>query len=199
MVVETLFQKELIINNRELKYKGIFRSDELFHVINKAIETRGYEKREKKTEETVAEGGKKVQVELRPFKDKSMYQRLMIKIKVTLDNVTETIEETAGVNRKYDQGSVHIAFDAWSLTEYESRWQMKPLVFFLKSVINKYVYTWPMEAGFKGEVAEDTAYIYAQLKKLLNSYKFEAGKVAPEEEVKRSVEEEIRKEVEESK
>jgi len=43
-MIDTHCEKNLIINNRELKYKGIFLADELFSVINHALEERGYEK-----------------------------------------------------------------------------------------------------------------------------------------------------------
>ena len=38
MISEINYEKELLINNRQLKYKGIFIANELFSAINKAIE-----------------------------------------------------------------------------------------------------------------------------------------------------------------
>lgn len=195
--METYLEKNLVINNRELKYKGIFRIGELFDAINKALEERGYERREKKSEETVAEAGKKTYIELRPFKEKTNYVKLMIKIKITLDNITEVAEEIHGEKRLFKQGSVHIAFDAWSLTDYANRWGMKPWAYFMKSMIHKFIKQFPLEAGFVGEVAGDTAFIYARIKALLNSYKVESGKFVSEEKIRKQVEEEIAKEIEE--
>jgi hypothetical protein len=189
------FEKELVVNNRELNYKGIFRPDELFRVVNKAIEARGYEKREKRTEETVSESGKMNLIELRPFKEKTQYATLMINIKIILSNLTEVAEEVKGEKRLFQQGDVSIVFDAWSLTDYQGRWGLKPWVFFAKAIINKFLYKIPLESGFKGEVAMDTAYIYAHLKKLLNSYKEEIGVVVNEEEVKQKMQEEMKKEM----
>ncbi len=191
------FEKELIINNRELNYKGIFRPDELFAVINKAIESRGYEKREKKTEETVSETGKMTLIELRPFKEKTQYATFMINIKIYLNNLTEVAEKVKGEKRLFQNGDVLITFDAWTLTDYEGRWGLKPWVFFAKSLINKFLYKIPLEGNFKGEVATDTAYIYAHIKKLLNSYKEEIGLVVSEEEVKQRMQEEMKKEMSE--
>ena len=59
---------------------------------------------------------------------------------------------------------MHITFDAWSLTDYERRWGMKPWMYFLKAVIHKYIYKFPYEEGTIVEVAADTAYVYAQIK-----------------------------------
>jgi hypothetical protein len=189
------YHRDLIIDNRELKYNGLFRADELFSAINKAIVDRGYTKREKKTEETVTEAGRRTYIELRPLKHKSVYAYLMIKIRVTLDGVTETVEEVKREKRRFQNGIVHLGFDAWLMTNYNNRWGMKPTVYFIKSFINKFIWPLPYEGSFPGEIASDTAYIYAQVKKLLNSYKEENHNIISEEEIRKKMEEEIRKNV----
>ncbi len=194
---ETSCEKDLVINNRELKYKGIFRADQIFAAINRALEERGYEKREKKTEELVTEIGKKTYIELRPFKVKANYLALMLKIRINLDNVVEVLEKIEGVKEKFQQGEVNIFFDAWILTDYEQRWLMKPWVFFLKGFINKFIYIFPLEGGLRGEVVGDTAFIYARVKKLLVSYRPEARKQVREEDIRKQIEAEMAKEVEE--
>ena len=193
------YERDLVVNNRELKYKGIFLFDELVATIDSSLENRGYEKQEKRTEETVTESGRKTYLELRPFKVKSNYARYMIKMKINLDNVTESLEEVQGLKKKFQKGEINIIFDSWLLTDYYQRWNMKPWVYFWKGLINKYVYKFPFEASFKGELAGDTVYIYTQIKKLLNSYKFETGKIIKEENIKREVAKEIKSSLKEEK
>jgi hypothetical protein len=195
---EHYLEKTLIINNRTLRYKGIFRSDELFSTINRVLDERGYQKREKKSEETVAESGKKIYLELRPFKVMSKYVRLMIKLKITLDNVTEKAETVRGEKRLYQVGEVNISFDSWSLTDYANRWGMKPFIFFMKGMIHKFVKKFPLEGNFAGEVVKDTAHLYAAIKALLNSYKIETGKLSTEEEIRKQVEMQMMSEVEDN-
>ncbi len=184
-------EKNLIINNRELIYHGIFRADELFSAINKALQDKDYTLREKKSEELVTPLGRLLQLELRPYKVMTNYITLMIKIRIALDNITDIVKVRNGLKEKFQQGDVHIAFDAWSLTDYESRWGMKPLVYFLKAVIHKYFYKFPLEEGFSREVAIDTAHIYTQVKKLLHSYEGKEVRVPKEEEVRKKVDEEM--------
>ena len=191
--MEPHYEKNLIINNRELKYKGIFRVDELFHVINKALEEKGYQKREKRTEELVTEEGRRTFLELRPFKEVTNYITLMIKLRITLDHVTETVEMVKGEKRKFEQGDVEIIFDGWILTDYESRWGMKPFVYFMKAMVNKYLYKMPLEGKIPGTLTGDTAYVYAQVKKLLQSYKYESGKIVREEDVIKAMQKEMEK------
>ena len=58
--MEHHYEKELVINNREFKYRGIFKLDEVFSTINKILDEKGYEKREKLNQELVTESGKKI-------------------------------------------------------------------------------------------------------------------------------------------
>ncbi len=174
--MEPYFEKNLIVNNRTLSYKGVFRPDELFHVVNTVLEHRHYEKREKRTEELVTDAGRRTHIELRPYKDFVHYARSQIVIRITMDNVTDTTEMVDGIKRKFSNGEVTVVLDGWLFTEYEHRWTMKPVIYFLKGMINKYVYTWPLEGSFAGTVAEDTGYLYGQLKKLLDSYPIEVGR-----------------------
>lgn len=190
-------EKDLIINNRELKYKGIFHADEVFASINRALEERGYTKREKKTEELVTEIGKKTYIELRPYKVKTNYLAMMLKIKINLNNVQDVIEKVDNAKIRFQQGNVIIGFDAWILTDWQLRWNMTPVRFFLKGFINKFLYIFPLEAGATGELAGDTAYVYARVKKLLASYSPSEGKAVREEDIRRQVEEEMEKEMKE--
>ncbi|MBI2125070.1 hypothetical protein HYU08_00785 [Candidatus Woesearchaeota archaeon] len=186
-------ENNLIINNRELHYSGIFRTDDLFFTLNKALEQKGYTKREKKSEELVTPLGRLLQLELRPFKIKTNYITLMIKIRITLDNITEVNEKRNNIKERFQKGDVHLVFDAWSLTDYENRWGMKPLAYFMKAVVNKYLYKFPLEEGFVRELASDTAYIYGEVKNLLQSYQGKKLPPMPEQEVLRRVEEEMMK------
>lgn len=168
-----MVEKNLVINNRILTRQGIFKVNELFHTINSALEKLGYQKQEKKSEETVFPSGKKTYIELRPFKVKTNYVALMIKIKINLDKVIETTKVIDDVKKTFQQGDVTIIFDAWSITDYGARWGMKPLFFFLKSVINKYIYHFPLEESFTAELKSDTGYLSDQVRALFSLYKFQ--------------------------
>lgn len=184
-------QKNLVVNNKQIVYSGIFKSEELFSLVNKVLDEKGYSKNEKRSEETVTPSGKKLYLELRPSKIITNYITLMIKIKISLENVTEEVKEVKGQKRKFEKGDVVISFDSWSITDYEHRWGMQPLVYFLKGVINKYLYTFPIESGSTSALVGDTAHIYGQLKKLLNSYSGKQEKKVSEEKIKQEIEKDI--------
>ena len=188
---DTTLQKDLVINNRELIYKGVFLVNGLFKVINEAIEKKGYSKREKKTEELVTEKGRRSYIELRPYKKITAFARTTIKMKVLLDKVTEVNLDLGGGMKKYQQGDVRIIFDSWVMTDYKMRWGMKPLVFFIKGWINKYLYKFPIENEFKSIVSADTGYIYSEILKELRSYTPKVRKEFSEEEIMKEMAKEI--------
>jgi hypothetical protein len=177
-------QKNLVVNNKQLDYQGIFRLNELVNIVNQALTEKGYTKREKKTEEIVTEAGRKTYFELRPFKDITEHETLMLKIKITLNQVTEVEEKVNGIPSKFQKGAINITFDSWLLMDYQKRWRMNPVFYFLKGIFNKYFYNTSMSGTLKGELTSDTAYVYSQIRQLLNSYKVETGKIKTEEEVK---------------
>ena|SRR3989344_913905 len=191
--MKTGFERNLVINNKELKYSGIFNPNDIFNAINKALKSKGYEKREKKTEELVSSEQRDNYIELRPIKVKSEITSLMIKIKIRYKNTKETIKEINGVKRKFLQGDVSIVFDAWVLTDFEHHIMMSPMIYFLRAFVNKFIHKISFQANLTSEVMEDTAFIYGQLKKLFKEYDGKIGEKVKEEEVRRKVEEEIGK------
>ncbi|MBT4805095.1 hypothetical protein HON71_02900 [Candidatus Woesearchaeota archaeon] len=199
MINEVNYEKFLLINNRQLSYKGIFKVEDIFSTINRALEEKDYTKREKKSEETVTEAGRKTYVELRPFRMITNYLTLMIKMRITFDNVTEDLVEHKSEKRIYQQGDLLIAFDGWVLSNYRNRWGMKPWFYFVKGMINKFIYKNPLEAETGGKLAQDTAYIYAKIKGLLNSYQGESGKPVKEEEIRKQVKKELKEEIKKEK
>ncbi|HLD00335.1 MAG TPA: hypothetical protein VJC39_01190 [Candidatus Nanoarchaeia archaeon] len=196
--MENYYEKNLVINGRELSYDGIFILEELLGVINRALEQRGYKKQEKKTEETVTEAGRTIYLELRPFKVKTEYMKYMIKIKLTLSNLTESVQQVDGYKRKFNKSRISIIFDAWLLGDYSNRWGMSPFVYFMKGLINKYLYTFPLEKNFSGEISADTAYIHSQIKNYLAEQPGQSGRksLIKEEEVKKKTGEEVLSEAE---
>jgi hypothetical protein len=199
MISEINFERFLIINNRELTYKGIFRMDDLFSTINRAIEAQGYTKREKKSEETVREEGRSILIELRPWKEVTNYLTLMIKIKIIADNVTETVGVVNGDKRIYQNADLSIVFDGWLLTDYDNKWGMKPFFYFAKQMANKYLWKGKIETEIFGQLAGDVAHMYAHIKKHLNSYRGGKGDIVREEEVIKEIQKELEKDIAEAK
>jgi hypothetical protein len=167
-------QKNLLVNGLKVEYNGLFQFTNFMRTLNKNIEKRGYKRHEKRFEEVVGEKGKDLFIELRPIKMKTAWASLTIKIRITMKNVREVLLDVDGIETPFQQGDVHILFDAWVTYLLNRRWGMNPVFWFVKSVINKYVYKFPMDAGFSGEVVGDTHFLHQHMKSHLNLYKYKA-------------------------
>ena len=199
MISEMNYEKNLIISGRELEYKGIFNINDLYSTINKAIKEQGYEKREKKSEETVKEEGRHVYVELRPWKEVTKWLLLMIKIKIIADNVTETISVVNNEKRVFQKGDVKIIFDGWIMSDYEDRWQMKPFFYFLKTMVNQFIWKAPIESNISGQLEGDVEQIYKMIKQHFDSYRGEQGNIVKEQEIVKKMEMDVEKDIQKEK
>ena len=136
-----MVEKNLIINGKTLQYKGIFQEDKLFSVINNFLDKNGYTKFEKKSEELVVQKGRETLIELRPYKVLATYMTFQLRIKIVIQIDSEVREEVDGIPQHFQNGTVSMIFDSWLISDYVFRWQMKPIVYFLKGIINKFIFT----------------------------------------------------------
>ena len=190
-----MVETDLVVDAKELRYKGVFKIDELFKVINKSVEARDYSKSEKRSEEVVTEAGRRVFLELRLKKEVGPGAFLSIKIRITLDSLTEKIELISRQKRNVHHGDVLIVFDGWLETKYEDRYHKAPIRFFLKGLINKYVYPILPEGKYKNEVRSDINFIESEILTSLKVYRQgdEESKRISEKIVKKEIEEDISK------
>ncbi len=186
-------ENTLVINHRELNYKGIFRSEDVFRLINKVLAQKGYAKNEKRSEEVNTDEGRRFLVELRPSKSKTTYLKLEMRMRITFDNVTSVVEEREHGKERFEVGTVHIIFDGWVKTDYQNRWTQNPYSFFLKAWIHKYVYRFKLDDQYSGEIFSDTAYMYGQLRALFDSYVPKAAPKGHEKDVMKDVELDVEK------
>jgi hypothetical protein len=192
-------EKNLIINNRELEYSGIFSVDDLFTLINSCLEKKGYTKKEKKNEEVIGEEGKSVFLELRPYKHVKENVLLWIKIKIGMQNIVDVKHDFEGVERMLQKGDLKIIFDSWLWTDNESNWMERPYYSFMQAFIHKWIYRLPIDESHAVELSSDTAYIYGKIKRLLADYRKEDKNFAFEKDVREEIAKDIAKGITEDK
>jgi hypothetical protein len=62
-------------------------------------------------------------------------------------------------------------FDAFLETDYEGRWENKPFYYFLRTIIDKYVFR-VYTGKFVGNLEADTRDLHQRIKSFLNLYKY---------------------------
>jgi len=165
-------ERKLLIDGLELHYEGLFDLDGLLKAIDKYAHERGYSKGEKRRHEKVVPSGKEFSMELRPTKIKTEYYALMIKIRINVTNLEEVEVLKDNVPSRLNKGNVVMLFDAWTTTDFRSRWEKKPLFFFLRALADRFVYKFSVEDKYYGELTEDTHFLHTNIKAYLELHKY---------------------------
>src|SRR3989338_6822438 len=126
-------ERETLIDNYRVIYEGLFSVGDLYSLIDEYFEEKGYDKREKKNIERVSKEGKFIEIELEPWKKITDYAMSSIRVRMQMHDVKEVEVEKDGVKIKLNQGKVNIVISAYMTTDYENKWEAKPMFFFFRA------------------------------------------------------------------
>ncbi|MBW3018719.1 hypothetical protein KY329_00855 [Candidatus Woesearchaeota archaeon] len=167
-----MVERHLVIDDKRIKYGGVFDARGLFDVIKTWANDKGYWLVEKGHSESLKQGGKFIEFNLYPvFKKLTDYAKSIFKIKIQMSEVKDVVVEQDGRKVKLQDGKVNIRIDANLETDYEGKWETKPLLYFLRTVFEKYVFT-PSMVKFDARIREDAEVLETHLKSFLNLGKF---------------------------
>ena len=169
--MRNMSEKKLYLDGLELNYEGLFDINALLKAIDGIIKDRGYVKGEKRREEMIKAEGREFSMELRPVKKKTDYFVLMVKMRIHITNMTDVEVEKDDVRTMMNKGNISIIFDAWTTTDYELRWEQKPLFYFLRNLFERAIYKFHTDR-YSDELIDDTHFFYNNIKAFLNLGKF---------------------------
>jgi hypothetical protein len=164
-------EKNIVIDGLELDYNGVFSADALLRTIDGLAAERGYEKSEKRRQEIVSAKGKEWSMELRPTKNKTAWEKLMIKIRISVAGLGDVEVLKDHMKERMQKGTIHIIFDAWIITDWEARWEQKPWLYVIRSLFEKAFFKFHTDRYY-GELIDDTHHIYNNVKAHLNLHRF---------------------------
>ncbi len=164
-------EKRLIIDQLKLNYSGIFHLNDLYRMIDSWLYEKGYDRHEKKNDEIVLETGRKIELELRPWKKTTDYAKNEIKLRIFVDNMTDVEVEKDGKNVKLNKGDIQMIFDGFLITDYENRWEGKPMYYFFRTLVDKYIFR-IYTGKFSGNLAADVKDLHQRIKSFLNMYRY---------------------------
>ena len=124
-------ERRIVIDNLMLQYEGLFELRELYMMVDKWLRQKGYDKFEKRNHEHVLKEGKYIEIELEPWKKITDYAKIVINLYFHCYNVKEVIVKKDGQDVKMNQGKIKIKFVGFLVTDYEDKWEGKPIFYFL--------------------------------------------------------------------
>ncbi len=164
-------EKKIVVEEQTLDYKGLFDTKELYAEIDQWIREHGYDRYEKKSNEEVTEDGRKLFIELEPWKKLSDYCKSELNIEITMDEITDVEVEHDGITEELQRGSIHVNVQGRLITDYENKWEGTPLYQFIRTVIDKFIRKTQTEE-FENECAQDCDDLREEMKAFLNLFRY---------------------------
>jgi len=166
-----MVERKVLVDEEEMDYEGLFNLLELYSIIDDYLKQKGYDKFEPLNEEQVMPSGKEIHIVMTPKKWHSDYVRKFLKIDMLFNSIKEVETEIDGVKVKLNQGKVKILYSCFLETDWEGRWEQKPIYFFLRTLMEKYVYR-KQTRDFEMETISDLRELKDKMGAFLNLYRF---------------------------
>jgi len=164
-------ERRVIVDNLKVEYEGLFNFNELYILISTFFKHKGYDWVEKYAHEKVTKDGKFVEVHIEPVSKLTDYVKSIISIKLLAENLKETTIVKDNYKIKLNDGKVKVVVSAFLETDYEGKWEMKPLYYFLKTALEKFVFTSPL-SKYEDMVEDHANELVKEVKSFLNLYRY---------------------------
>ena len=166
-----MVEQRLIIDHLRLSYEGLFSVTELYQLIDTFFREKGFDKKEMRNIEMVKPDGKYIEVELQPWKKITDYARHIIRVEMKCFNIKEVEIEKDGRKIKMNSGRVNFIFDGYLQTDWENKWEMKPMYFFIRTMFDKFLYK-SYTNLYEGLLVENVNQLHQTIKGFLNLYRY---------------------------
>ena len=165
-------EQKLVIDQLKLNYEGLFDLNGLYRTITAHFYEKGYDMREDKNYEQVLPTGKDIEIELRPWKKTTEYFKNIIKVRMKFLNVKNVEVEKEGHTIKINQGKIMMILDGYLVSDYENKWERDPLLYFIRTIYDKYIFKRYFAQAEKWLV-NDVYQLHGKIQKYLNLYHYE--------------------------
>lgn len=165
-------ERKVVIDQLKITYEGPFDLNGLYRTFDAWFFEKGYDKKELKNYEQVLPTGKDIVVELMPWKKTTDYFKNEIRVRIRCKNIKNVEIEKEGHTIKINQGILIIIMDGYLTSDYEHRWEKKPLLYFLRAIFDKYIFRRYFAQAEKWLV-NDVYQLHGFIQKFLNLYRYE--------------------------
>lgn len=163
-------EKKQVVENETISYEGLFEGTELYRVIDKFFQDKGYDKAELTHDEHVSEGGKDVTVVVEGSIKANDYTKKSITVKIFIKGLRDVVIEKNKHKLKLQQGKVTSVFNAFVVSDVEGKWEAKPMFVFMRALVDRYIYRYYINK-IEQDVKEDTLHLKALVKSFLNLHR----------------------------
>jgi hypothetical protein len=166
-----MVERKLLVDEESMDYEGLFDLTELYSIIDDFLKLKGYDKFEPLNEEIISPSGKDIHIIIRPMKWHTDYIRKNLKVEIQMSKVKEVETEIDKVKVKLHQGKIKMLFSCYLETDWEGRWEQKPIYYFIRTMFDKFVYRKHTQ-DFEREIVSDLNELKDKLGAYLNLHRF---------------------------
>jgi len=164
-------ERFMILQGDKIVYEGLFDMKEFIAVIRQWGADTGYWVIDSNQVESARPEGKYITLNWIIFKKLTDYAKSLFKMEIQFQGIKDVIVERDGKRVKLQEGKAIISFDILLETDYEARWEVKPMFYVIRTLFEKYVYS-PFISGFERQIKDDYGGLKSNLKGYLNLAQF---------------------------
>lgn len=164
-------QKDIIVPNVKIKHKAVFSLKELYKMLYRWFETRGYifQEKEYKDEES---GPTTKTLEIKWYTEKEVddYFKFVIELQYLVLGLESAEVEEAGVKRETNRGEIEFRVKSYILRDWQNKWE-RGFLKLIRGIYEKYIISARIE-GYEDEIYEETYKLMDEIKAFLNIHRF---------------------------
>jgi len=160
-------ERLIVVDLEQVSFEGVFDAKGVVATMKDWAFDAGYFIIEKKHGESVTQEGKWVDMDMEAIKKLTDYAKSIVKIRLQFQDVKDIVVERDGKKVKVQEGKVELTLSGVLETDYEGRWESKPLFYVMRTIFEKYVLT-PFVHGYERTVRHDLMLLKDNVKSYLN-------------------------------
>jgi len=161
---------KIIVEHDKIDYSGPFDANDLFRMITNFLFERGFDLKQEKDFEQNTERGKFIEWQISPWKRFTDYIRYIIKVRILGYDIVKTNAISHHKKTKIDSGRVIIVIDGFMEFDYDSAWEDKPILHFLRTIKDYFLFKAYTER-FEHRLVHDINHLHDNIEKFFNIYR----------------------------
>ena len=161
---------KIVVDHEKIDYSGPVNVSDLLRMIENFVFERGFDKKQDKDFEQNTSNGKSLEWQISPWKKITDYVRYIIKVRVLGYDILKADSVVDGKKTKIDNGRLIIVIDGFMEYDYDSRWDERPFLLFLRTVYDYFVFKAYTER-FEQRLVHDVNHLHDNIEKFFNLYR----------------------------
>jgi hypothetical protein len=163
--------EEMMVSKAKASYTGIFSIDDYYKLLFDLFRGLGYDVEENKYSHKTSPTGDEMAIEWNAVKKVDDYSQFKIWAKTEVKDLEKVQVQIGGMQSVKNKGMCSLEMKAHIITDYENRWEINPVLKFMKGIYDVYFYKSTFDT-WKTKVVLDMHTIENEIKSFFNMQRF---------------------------